>query len=43
MLSVNIGNIAITSVKNIDDGCAINNISKSEAIKNFSPDDYGYI
>ena len=33
MLSVNISNIAITTIKNVDYLCIIRNISKSEAIK----------
>ena len=32
MLSVNISDIAIISVKNVDDRCVIHNISKSEVI-----------
>ena len=32
MLSVNISDIAITSIKNVDYCCFIHNISKSEAI-----------
>ena len=35
MLSVNISNIAIITVKNIDCRCIIHNISKSEAINLF--------
>ena len=33
ILSVNISNIAITTIKNVDYLCIIRNISKSEAIK----------
>ena len=46
MLSVNISNIAIITVKNVDCRCIIQNISKSEAInllKNSVFEDYGYI
>ena len=46
MLSVNISNIAIMTVKNVDYCCIICNISKSEAInllKNFVLEDHGYI
>ena len=46
MLSVNISNIAIITVKNVDCRCIIQNISKSEAInllKNSVLEDRGYI
>ena len=44
MLSVNISNIAIITVKNADCSCVIHNISKSKAInllRNFVLDDCG--
>ena len=44
MLSVNISNIAIITVKNADYSCVIHNISKSKAInllRNFVLDDCG--
>ena len=46
VLSVNISDIAIITVKDVDCCCIIHNISKSEAInllKNFVLDDRGYI
>ena len=46
MLSVNISDIAIITVKDVDCCCIIHNISKSEAInllKNSVLDDRGYI
>ena len=46
MLSVNISDIAIITVKNVDYRCIIHNISKSEAInllKNSVLEDRGYI
>ena len=46
MLSVDISNIAIITVKNVDYRCIIHNISKSEAInllKNSVLEDRGYI
>ena len=46
MLSVNISNIAIITVKNVDYCCIIHNISKSEAInllKNSALQDCWYI
>ena len=46
MLSVNISNITIITIKNVDYCCIIHNISKSEAInllKNSVLDDHGYI
>ena len=46
MLTVNISDIAIITIKNIDYRCIIHNISKSEAInllKNFVLEDRGYI
>ena len=46
MLSVNISNIAIITVKNVDYRCIIHNIIKSEAInllKNSVLEDSGYI
>ena len=46
MLSVNISDIAIITVKNVDYRCIIHNISKSEAInllENYVLEDCGYI
>ena len=46
MLSVNISGIAIFTVKNVDYGCIIHNISKSETIdllKNSVLKNFGYI
>ena len=46
MLSANINNIAIITVKNADCCCIIHNVSKSEAInllKNFVLENCGYI
>ena len=46
MLSVNISDIAIITIKDVDYCCIIHNISKSEAInllKNSVLDDRGYI
>ena len=46
MLSVNISDIAIITYKNVDYGCIIHNISKSEAInllKNSILKDRGYL
>ena len=46
MLSVNISDIAIITVKNIDYQCIIHNISKSEAInllEKFVIEDRGYL
>ena len=46
MLSVNISDIAIITIKNVDYCCIIPNNSKSEAInllKNFVLEDRGYI
>ena len=46
MLSVNISDIAIITIKNVDYCCIIHNISKSEAInllKNYFVEDGGYI
>ena len=46
MLSANISNIAIITVKNVDYLCIIHNISQSEAInllKNSVLEDRGYI
>ena len=46
MLSVNISDIAIITVKNVDYRCIIHNISKSEAInslKNSVLKDHGYL
>ena len=46
MLSVNISDIAIITVKNVDNYCIIHNISKSEAInllKNSVLEDCGYM
>ena len=46
MLSVNISNIAIITVKNVDYHCIIHNISRSETIhllKNTVLEDRGYI
>ena len=46
MLSVNISDIAIITIKNVDYRCIIQNISKSEAIdllKNSVLEDRGYI
>ena len=46
MLSVNISDIAIITVKNVDYRCIIHNISKSEAInllENSVLEDRGYI
>ena len=45
MLSVNISNIAIITIKNVDYCCIIHNITKSEAInllKNSVFEDRGY-
>ena len=46
MLSVNINNIAIFTIKNVDYPCIIHNISKSEAtnlFRNSVVEDRGYI
>ena len=46
MLSVNIIDIAIITVKNVDYRCIVHSIIKSEAInllKNSAPRDHGYI
>ena len=46
MLSVNISDIAIITVKNVDYCCFLHNISKSEAInllENSILEDHGYI
>ena len=46
MLSVNISDIAIITVKNVDSRCIIHNITKSEAIsllKNSVLENCGYI
>ena len=46
VLSVNINDIAIITIKNVDYRCFIHNISKSEVInllKNFVLEDRGYI
>ena len=46
MLSVNISDIAIITVKNVDYRCIIHNISKSEAInliKNYVLEDRRYL
>ena len=46
MLSVNISNIAVITIKNVDYRCIFHNISKSEPInlsKNFVHEDRGYI
>ena len=46
MLSVNISDIAIVTIKNVDYCCIIYNISRSEAInllKNYSLENRGYI
>ena len=46
MLSVNISDIAIVTIKNVDYRCIIDNISKSEAIdllRNSVLEDRGYI
>ena len=46
MLSVNISDISIISIKNVDNRCTIHNISKSEAInllKSSALEDRGYI
>ena len=45
MLSVNISNVAIITIKNVDYCCIIHNITKSEAInllKNSVFEDRGY-
>ena len=46
MLSVNISDISVISIKNVDNRCTIHNISKSEAInllKSSALEDRGYI
>ena len=46
MVSVNIGDIAVITVKNIDYRCIIHNTIKSEAItllKNYVLQDCGYV